>query len=302
MQIAVSKSVLFLLVAAVRYNRKVAARRGPAPDVDDDDDDDKKELSNDLYCAGLTPDPSGVVAIPEDWTEVAVKAFADCQEIRSVEIPAKIRQVKEGAFLNSGLTSITFEAGSALKEISKECFRQSPLRSILIPSSVTSVGASSFLNTQSLSSVTFEANSRLRVIGVQAFSESGIITIDIPDRVTSIERMAFANSKVLEEVMFGEDSDFRKIENDAFFRCNSLKNINIPSTASISATNPFYLAECPDLMLPGNIVVNCSVTNTLAPTTSAPTTSTPTTLAPTTSAPSSSPPTDTRIQVRNTRR
>eukprot|EP00588_Corethron_pennatum_P008983 CAMPEP_0194265538 /NCGR_PEP_ID=MMETSP0169-20130528/744_1 /TAXON_ID=218684 /ORGANISM="Corethron pennatum, Strain L29A3" /LENGTH=631 /DNA_ID=CAMNT_0039006021 /DNA_START=208 /DNA_END=2100 /DNA_ORIENTATION=+ len=288
MKIVLSKDMLFLLVAAVYYNGQVDARRERAPPPSQNDDE--KELSNVIHCSGLTPDSVGVVDIPDDWTEITFKAFAECEEIKSVEIPAKITKIKEMAFLNSGLRSITFEAGSTLKEIGKECFRQSDLQSILIPSSVTSVGASSFLNTKSLSSVTFEANSLLEGIGVSAFSECGIITMDIPDRVASIQRMAFANNNVLEEVMFGEDSDLRTIENDAFLRCYSLKSINIPSTASIS-TNPFYLAKCSDLMLPGNIVVDCSVTNTLAPTTSAPITSMPTTLAPTTSAPSSSSPT-----------
>jgi len=261
MKIVSSKFILFVLVGAVHYNGQVDARRGRAHD---DDDDDPKVQVVFAHCAGLTPDLDGAVVIPEDWKEIAFQAFFECEEIKSVEIPAKITKIKEGAFFKSGLTSITFEAGSSLKEISKECFRQSNLQSILIPSSVTSVNQRSFFNAQSLSSVTFEANSLLEVINVQAFENSGIIKIDIPDRVTSIERMAFANS-ILEEVVFGADSDLRTIDNDVFFNCRELKNINIPSgppsgVASISTTS-FSRTRCPNAMTPGNIVMNCLVTN-----------------------------------------
>eukprot|EP00588_Corethron_pennatum_P021099 CAMPEP_0194328154 /NCGR_PEP_ID=MMETSP0171-20130528/43705_1 /TAXON_ID=218684 /ORGANISM="Corethron pennatum, Strain L29A3" /LENGTH=487 /DNA_ID=CAMNT_0039088389 /DNA_START=270 /DNA_END=1734 /DNA_ORIENTATION=+ len=292
MKIVLSKAVLFLLVGAAHYNGQVdAQRRGPAPD--DDDDDDYVQIQG-PPCAGLKPEPDsdGVVDIPDEWTEIAFKAFAECEEIKSVEIPAKIIKINEGAFFKSGLTSITFEAGSTLKDISEECFRQSNLQSILIPSSVTSVNQRSFFNTQSLSSVTFETNSLLEVIDVQAFDDSSFIRIDIPDRVTSIERMAFANNYVLEEVVFGAGSALRTIANDGFHKCLRLKNINIPlgaplGKASIS-TSSFDNTPCQSVMQPGNIVVNCLVA-TPAPT--APMTDMPTILASTASVPASSSPT-----------
>eukprot|EP00588_Corethron_pennatum_P002777 CAMPEP_0194288244 /NCGR_PEP_ID=MMETSP0169-20130528/36437_1 /TAXON_ID=218684 /ORGANISM="Corethron pennatum, Strain L29A3" /LENGTH=99 /DNA_ID=CAMNT_0039035195 /DNA_START=55 /DNA_END=350 /DNA_ORIENTATION=- len=99
MKTVLSKAMLFLLVGAAHYDVQVDARRG-RPTDDDDNDPVRGE-----YCAGLTPDSGGVVEIPNDWTEIDFEAFAECEEIKSVDIPAKIIRIKEGAFFKSGLTS-----------------------------------------------------------------------------------------------------------------------------------------------------------------------------------------------------
>jgi hypothetical protein len=82
---------------------------------------------------------------------------------------------------------VTFENGSRLERIEESAFCGTGLKSILIPSSVVTLGKGSFCRCKSLESVTFENGSRLERIEESAFRQSGLKSIEIPHSVTSID-------------------------------------------------------------------------------------------------------------------
>jgi hypothetical protein len=69
----------------------------------------------------------------------------------------------------ASLESVTFEAGSALREIGENTFGESGLKSIVIPTSVEVIGNRAFQKCEWLASVTFEAESNMRAVGDSAF-------------------------------------------------------------------------------------------------------------------------------------
>ena len=79
-------------------------------------------------------------------------------------------------------------------------FRDSGLKKITIPKSVTGIGEHAFYGTSSLTEVLFEQDSSLATIQSYAFDESGLTTIIIPNSVISIGVNAFRNTSDLTHV------------------------------------------------------------------------------------------------------
>ncbi len=126
--------------------------------------------------------------------EIGERAFFGCP-IESVEIPASVEIIKQFAFgsgvsfayddsnnitvnfgsASSGVKAVSFESGSKLKTISAFAFAGSRISSIVIPESVTFIGAYAFANTSaSLKSVIFEDG------GTEALSLGAASTVTVP--------------------------------------------------------------------------------------------------------------------------
>ena len=79
------------------------------------------------------------VVLPESLVTIGKKAFMNCQELRSITLPAGVRTIGESAFYGSGLTEITLNEG--LEYIEQEAFQHcKQLTSIRLPASIREVG------------------------------------------------------------------------------------------------------------------------------------------------------------------
>ena len=135
---------------------------------------------------------------------------------------------------------------NTLITIGEEMFYQSDLRSVVIPTNVTTVGYSAFKRCSSLTTVTFEKESQLKTIGGDyyygAFSDCTALTsIEIPASVETIGNTAFKNCSSLATVTFEKGSQLKTIAGDsydgAFSDCTALTSIEIPaSVETIEAT------------------------------------------------------------------
>lgn len=127
--------------------------------------------------------------------------------VGSLEIPAVVTSLADGAFKNSGVTRVTFEPGSTLTAIGMSAFEGTRISAIKIPAGVTSIGSFAFKNATSLSSVTFMSGSVLADIGASAFEGvANLPEIAVPASVTSIGGRAFYGASKLDLVFFaGED-------------------------------------------------------------------------------------------------
>ena len=147
--------------------------------------------------------------------------------------------------------------GKPVTGIAREAFsRCIPLTSIIIPSSVISIGDGAFSICTFLTSVNFAEDSQLNSIGKSAFWNcssltsinipssvtsigraafykcSALTSINIPNNVTSIGYRAFNDCSSLTSINFDNDSQLTSIYFGAFTDCSSLTSINIPSSVT----------------------------------------------------------------------
>ena len=197
-------------------------------------------------------------------TELDDSIFTDCTSLTSVELPENLEFLGYGVFQNcTSLTSITLP--ESLKAIGVYTFRNSGLKSIIIPSNVEAMGvwyyggtisdwttsyifdgcemleevkiestkldiitAYTFSNTPNLKSVTLPSS--LTAVMQYSFYNSGIESIEIPLTVTKIGNNAFANCSNLASITL--PSMLESIELNTFAGCTSLTSIELPETVT----------------------------------------------------------------------
>ena len=172
----------------------------------------------------------------------------------------------------------------------------SSLRSVEIPSSVTTIGAYAFDGCRGLKSVTFGENSQLTSIGYLAFygcsgltsvfigdieawcaidfygTESNplyyahnlylngelVTELVIPDGVTSIGSSAFEGCSGLISVTFGENSQLTSIDSSAFEGCSGLTSVTFGENSQLTSIGLYAFDGCSGLT---SIEIPSSVTS-----------------------------------------
>jgi len=133
------------------------------------------------------------------------------------------------------------------------------LKTIFIPSSVTSIGVEAF-DSSNLEDIDFQNGSELMDIGTYAFWNcQKLYTIDIPPSVTRIGFSSFYYSN-LAVANIGVYSNLEEIDSYAFSE-TKLHTINIPKSVTYIGTDAFENAGCDktNIFKAGNNVVECKV-------------------------------------------
>ena len=132
-------------------------------------------------------------------------------------------------------------------------FTGTPIKSIIIPNSITSIDASAFISCESLTSVTI--GSGVTSIGNSAFQSCmGLTKVKIPDNVTSLGTSVFQYCTGLTSVTLG--GGLTSISNQTFFGCTNLASLTIPS--NITSIGDVAIRECSSLT---SITIPSSVTS-----------------------------------------
>lgn len=221
------------------------------------------------YCATTSPTFSpvfcnnndvpirdGTAFIPESWDAIPEETFANCNELKRLEIPAKIKEIGKKAFYESGLTEVNFEVGSLLEKIGDYGFSYTNLVSIIIPKSVTELCYSAFRYMKG--PVEFESDSSIKFIGDYAFSGATFVSITFPKSVIELGIAVFYVNEELTTVEFESETSLEKIGFGAF-KFSGLKSINLPLCVEIGE-EAFYAAGCPEsAFVKGSRVVDCVV-------------------------------------------
>lgn len=142
--------------------------------------------------------------------------FSYLSNIVEVNIPGAYTEIGAGTFSNSiNLSSITLHEGTEIIN----GFNNTSITYIVVPESVTYIGANCFSDCTSLK------------------------TIKIPDSVTEVKGSCFSGCTSLENVIL--PSGCTNIAGAAFSGCTSLKTITLPST--LNGLGSYAFADCSSL-------------------------------------------------------
>ena len=199
------------------------------------------------------------ISIPNSVISIGNNAF-DSSDLESITIADRsaLQSIGVEAFLFSKIQRIDLSATTSLISIGASAFlRASELESIILPNSVTSIGARAFEGSgltsivipnriTSIESETFKSAGDLTSvtipdsvtsIGVRAFFRSGITSIVIPNSITSIENGTFGNAQELASVTI--PSSVTSIAGEAFGGTSSLRSITIPASVTSIGVEAF---------------------------------------------------------------
>ena len=161
---------------------------------------DKSENSLIVGC-GKTKIPNGIETI-------GLSAFYGSATLTSIVIPSSVKTIFHDAFLNcKNLSSIVVEEGNKVYDSRNNCnaiivSEDNELftgcKNTRIPSTVTSIGYSSFENCSSLTSIDIPGS--VSFIDMYAFKNSSLTSIFIPSSVTEISFNVFDNCNKLVEI------------------------------------------------------------------------------------------------------
>ena len=167
------------------------------------------------------------------------------KQIGGVDVTA----IGDNAFLGfTTITSISFEDGNKVTKIGNNAFKNmTSLTSIVLPSGLTSIGASAFKST-GISSIVLPSG--VTSIGKSAFEYTGISSIVIPNGVTSIPQNCFCVSK-LTSVTLGD-----KVTSigDSAFSYTALTDIKLPNTLKTIEGYAFYNTKLSTITIPDSVI------------------------------------------------
>ena len=155
-------------------------------------------------------------------TTIDHSAFANCENLWQITLPANITSIETGAFYKTALTAIT------------------------IPKKVQSIGASAFKDCEALSNVTFEKGSMLQEIKAPEMSGAfenctQLTTIELPASLISLSGGVFKGCRSLQKVSFEENSQLQNIivtrvyqYNTPFGYCTALKEFDASNCSNLS--------------------------------------------------------------------
>lgn len=150
-------------------------------------------------------------------------------------IPSTVKTIKTNAFNGSNVPAILVEDG--LETIETLAFNGcKALKSIVLPTTITELPDSTFVNCTGLESITIPGN--VKKVGAMAFSKCTALKEAVMEEgVEEIGDSIFVGCKALETVSI--PSTLTKIPANAFNSCTGLATIEIPGTVKEIGDNAF---------------------------------------------------------------
>ena len=143
---------------------------------------------------------------------------------RKIVLPDTVKGIGEYVFSDMGygpVKELTVPEG--VLEIGDYAFRNSSLETIVLPSTLTSIGSAAFLGCRNLKSITIPEG--VKTIWNRAFAHSGLEEICLPKDLQRIGQRAFYCCKELKKVSLAKNRDI-EIADDAFSVCKGLLDDN----------------------------------------------------------------------------
>ena len=205
-------------------------------------------------CNSLTS-----VTLSSNLLNIGASAFSNCSVLTSITIPDSVESIGSAAFSNcSGLVSVTlpdnagftaipeklFWGDGSLKttniaslthitSIGSRAFIDAGIESMILPDSVTEIGAGAFEACRSLESITLPDNAGFTHIPDNMFSQCNALeSILIPKSVTSIGAFAFEGCYELADITVDADNMQFSSENGVLYNASKTLLIFHPAGRS----------------------------------------------------------------------
>ena len=246
----------------IAYGTLTITGSGDMPDLEENEEapwyDYRSEITDIVLSDGLT--------------SIGAGAFSGCTELWSIEFPAGLRRIGEGAFYGSGVENVTIPDGVTVIEEGAfcNCYR---LAGAGIPGSVKEIGDCAFLGCTSLFGVDIDEG--VERIGNFAFEGcKDMSPLTIPKSVTSIGLGAFHMSGVDEPdswksgILYVDhwavDSDENitsaqirsgtiGIADGLFFGCEDLKKVTFPDGLKYIGIQSFSNTDLRSVTIPDSV-------------------------------------------------
>ncbi len=188
------------------------------------------------------------ISIPSSVKTIGTRAFEDCTALSAVRGADGLTEIGGSAFEScTALSDITL--ASSLQSIGSSAFSGTGLKSVIIPSGVTSMGIRAFSTCQSLKSVTVQEG--VTSISSYAFVAcKSLVNLVLPDSLTAIGAYAFQFDSSLTEVTIPAGT---AIGESAFASCTSLKKAVIKDGSSIGKKTFSGCTSLAEVQLPADV-------------------------------------------------
>ncbi len=193
------------------------------------------------------------VILPNGLLTIGDGAF-NYASITALSVPKTVSEI--GSSVCNGcfyLNTVSLPEGGAFTSIPGQAFIYCPnLKTIAIPSQITSIGAEAF-SCGGLSDITFAEGIALDTLCVSAFAYTQLREIRIPDSVTVIEGCCFNGCYNLERVEFGQNSRLEMILHTAFAFCEKLETVDLPASVTVLGNLCFYESGLRSISIGANL-------------------------------------------------
>ncbi len=190
------------------------------------------------------------------YTKDVTKLIAVANTVKDFVAPDALETIDDGAFYQSGVTSVslnkvksigessfegcksltTVDFGTALENIGLRAFQECVIENVKLPATVRTIGSQAFLNNRKME--TLELNDGLTTIGATAFGACEALTaVTIPGSVKVTGNQSFYQCLELSDVTIEEGVE--EISGYTFGYCSSLGDVVLPSTVKTIGTYAF---------------------------------------------------------------
>lgn len=193
------------------------------------------------------------LSLSEGLTTIGEYAFSSCSSLQSLYIPASVTSINASSFWAcSSLTSVIVDEANTVYDSREDCnaIIKTATNTLLlgtvatvIPSSVTTIGPSSFYGNAKLKAISIPEG--VQTISGSAFSGcTSLTSVTLPSTLISIGNGAFSGCSRLSIVTLF--NGLKTIEAYAFQLCSNLRKIHIP--ASVTSIGSYAFSECSYLL------------------------------------------------------
>jgi hypothetical protein len=196
---------------------------------------------------------NSVNTLPSNISSIGASAFSICRGLKYISIPGQLESIGSGSFsgtsiislslkINPSISTIWGSAFSGMTNLSSFTINDNPGN--ILPSNISSIGASAFYNCLSLSSITILG--KLSSLGAYAFSGTPIrsLALQVVPTLSSITTSVFNGMSLLSSFTINDGppntlpSSIMNIEAIAFHYCTALTYLStFGQLSSINATS-----------------------------------------------------------------
>lgn len=189
------------------------------------------------------------VTVGNTVSNIGDDAFYDCVNLASIGISTNATTVGNEVFAGTGLTSVVVPA--SLTNIGAWAFSScAKLTNMTLPAGLASIAEGTFAYCSSLGGLTIPAG--VTSLGAEAFQNAGLTNVTVPAGVNTISNNVFYGCSKLSGALLG--SHVGSIESGAFQGCSRLGNFNLPAGVTNIGANAFNgCARLANVALPVNL-------------------------------------------------